>query len=103
MCPGCKRIYWAAGGIDIVIANSGVGGNEKLLSGNSEQINNILSTNLLGVTNTIYPFIPTLIKQGSGTIVGISSVAGFLSVPIHGGYAASKVAMRRCLIPGVSL
>ena len=27
--------------------------------------------------------------------MGISSVAGFLSVPTHGGYAASKVAMRR--------
>ncbi len=90
-----REFIGLAGGIDIVIANSGVGGNDKLLSGNSEQINNILSTNLLGVTNTIYPFIPTLIKQRSGTVVGISSVAGFLSVPIHGGYAASKVAMRR--------
>ena len=94
-CAQAAREFIAvADGIDIVIANSGIGGNDKLLSGNSEQINNILATNLLGVTNTIFPFIPTFIQQQSGTIVGISSVASFLSLPIHGGYAGSKVAMR---------
>ena len=65
-CAQAAREFIAvADGIDIVIANSGIGGNDKLLSGNSKQINNILTTNLLGVTNTIFPFIPTLIQQQS--------------------------------------
>lgn len=83
------------GGIDIVIANSGVGSNDKLLSGSSEIINKVLSTNILGVTNTIIPFLPTMKDQKSGTIVVISSVASFVPIPIRGGYSSSKVAVRR--------
>lgn len=84
-----------AGGIDIVIANSGMGSNDDLLSGSSERINKILSTNILGVTNTIIPFLPTMKNQNSGTIVGISSVASFIPLPNRGGYSSSKVAVRR--------
>ena len=84
-----------SGGIDIVIANSGVGSNDKLLTGSSEIINKVLSTNILGVTNTIIPFLPTMESQKSGTIVVISSVASFVPIPIRGGYSSSKVAVRR--------
>tara|TARA_Y100001968_G_scaffold318475_1_gene348733 strand:- start:374 stop:1123 length:750 start_codon:yes stop_codon:yes gene_type:complete len=83
-----------AKGIDTVIANSGVGGSDKLFSGNSDTINNILSTNILGVTNLIFPFLPKMKEQQSGQIGIISSVAstrGFLG---HGGYAASKSAVK---------
>ena len=45
-----------AKGIDIIIANSGVGSSDHLFSGSSEKINNVLHTNILGVTNTILPF-----------------------------------------------
>ncbi len=83
------------GGIDIVIANSGMGSNDDLLSGSSERINKILSTNILGVTNTIIPFLPTMKNQNSGTIVAISSVASFIPLPNRGGYSSSKVAVRR--------
>jgi len=83
------------GGIDVVIANSGMGSNDDLLSGSSERINKILSTNILGVSNTIIPFLPTMKNQNSGTIVGISSVASFIPLPNRGGYSSSKVAVRR--------
>jgi len=83
------------GGIDIVIANSGVGRNDDILSGASDKINTVLSTNILGVTNTILPFIPTLKEQSSGSIVVISSVASFIPLPGRGGYASSKIAVRR--------
>jgi NAD(P)-dependent dehydrogenase (short-subunit alcohol dehydrogenase family) len=72
------------GGIDIVIANSGIGRNDDLLSGSSQKINKVLSTNVLGVTNTILPFIPAMKSQKNGTIVGISSVASFLPLPGYG-------------------
>ena len=84
-----------AGGIDIVIANSGVGRNDDLLSGSSEKINKVLFTNILGVTNTILPFIPTLKYQSKGSIVVVSSVASFIPLPGRGGYSSSKIAVRR--------
>ena len=44
--------------IDYVIANAGIGGDDGLYSGSAEMINKILKTNIIGVTNTIMPFIP---------------------------------------------
>jgi len=82
------------GGIDIVIANAGVGGEDRVDTGDPSFINNVLQTNILGVTNTIVPFIPVLKQSKSATIGIISSVASFLPVPLHGGYSGSKVAVR---------
>ena len=83
-----------ADGIDIVIANAGIGGDDELYSGSSKHINTILKTNILGVTNTLMPFIPAMKEQNMGTLVCISSVASFITLPYHGGYASSKIAIR---------
>ena len=83
-----------SGGIDIAIANAGIGGDDDLFSGNTKKINTILNTNLLGVTNILFPFLPTMKNQKSGVIVCISSVASFTPLPYHGGYTGSKIAIR---------
>ena len=84
-----------SGGIDIVIANAGISGNVELKNGNSDEINRMLSTNILGVTNTVLPAIPTMIKKKSGgRIVVVSSIAGFRGLPRRSGYSASKSAVR---------
>ena len=72
-----------AGGIDCVIANAGIGGDDNLYSGSSNDINNILM-----------PFIPKMKEQKKGKLVCISSVAGYVPIPFHGGYAGSKIALR---------
>ncbi|MDB9871380.1 SDR family NAD(P)-dependent oxidoreductase [bacterium] len=90
-----KDFIEVAGGIDILIANSGVGSSDGLFSGTSEKINRVLDTNILGVTNTILPFLPRMKEQKSGTVVVVSSVASFIPIPHKGGYSASKVAVRR--------
>ena len=77
-----------------MIANAGVGGDDGLYSGSSKDINNILNTNILGVTNSLMPFIPTMKDQKSGTLVCVSSVASYVPLPFHGGYASSKIAIR---------
>lgn len=81
-------------GIDIVIATAGISGKVELENGNSDEINRMLSTNILGVTNTVLPAIPTMIKQKSGKVVVVSSIAGFRGLPGRSGYSASKAAVR---------
>ncbi len=81
-------------GIDIVIANAGVGGDDNILSGDPSEINSILKINLLGVTNSVIPFIPKMKEQHSGRIAIISSIASFRGLPHHGGYSSSKAALR---------
>ena len=90
-----KAFIEIAGGIDILIANSGVGSSDEIFSGNSEKINRVLETNILGVTNTILPFLPRMKEQKSGTVVVVSSIASFIPIPHKGGYSASKIAVRR--------
>lgn len=83
-----------SGGIDIVIANAGISGKIDLESGNADEINRMLSTNILGVTNTILPVLPTMLEKQSGRVVVVSSIAGFRGLPGRSGYSASKVAVR---------
>ena len=89
-----EKFYLDAGRVDCVIANAGIGGDDDLFSGNSQKFNNILKTNLFGVTNILMPFIPIMKKQKSGTLVCISSVAAFIPTPFHGAYSSSKSAIK---------
>jgi len=89
-----KEFIAAANGIDIVIANAGVANSDKISSGEATQINQVFSTNILGVTNSIIPFVPTMKENSSGKIVIISSIASFRPIAFHGGYSASKSAVR---------
>lgn len=83
-----------SGGINIVIANAGISGKIDLDNGDSTEINRMLSTNILGVTNTVIPTLPTMIKQQSGSVVIVSSIAGFRGLPERSVYSASKAAVR---------
>ena len=90
-----KQFLEDAGGIDCVIANAGIGGDDNIFSGSSKSINNILNTNIHGVTNILMPFIPLMKSQNHGYLVCVSSVASYLPLPFHGGYSSSKIAIRR--------
>ncbi|MDA0987043.1 MAG: SDR family NAD(P)-dependent oxidoreductase [Bacteroidetes bacterium] len=80
--------------LDCVIANAGIGKDEKILIGNPEIINSVLETNILGVTNTLLPAIPIMKNQNFGKLVAISSVASFIPTPNNSGYSASKAAVK---------
>jgi NAD(P)-dependent dehydrogenase (short-subunit alcohol dehydrogenase family) len=82
-----------AGTIDILVNNAGVEliGAIHLLS--DEEALWQLDTNVLGPLRTIRAVVPLMLQQGAGTIVNVSSVAGRVSVPYTGMYAASKHAL----------
>src|ERR1700761_7067879 len=61
-----------AGGIDLVIANAGIGIPNGVLQGKSAPIAQLMRINVIGVTNTIVPFIPAMVAQKSGELVAIS-------------------------------
>jgi short-subunit dehydrogenase len=53
----------------------------------------VLATNVMGTAATFGPFITPMAARGTGTLVGIGSVAGIRGLPGHGGYCASKAAV----------
>lgn len=82
-----------AGGADRVIANAGIGVGDSISQGDARSIARLMAVNVVGVTNTIVPFVPVLLRQGSGTLVAVSSMAGHRGLPGRAAYSASKAAV----------
>ncbi len=83
------------GRLDIVYANAGIGGADPIWKGETKGIHHILNVNIHGVVNTVYHAVPIMIKQQSGMIGVVSSVAAFKGLPRHGTYSGSKAAIRK--------
>jgi len=79
---------------DVVIANAGISvGVDTSQRADLDVMARILATNVLGAAATFGPFINAMVARGSGTLVGIGSVAGIRGLPGHGAYCASKAAL----------
>ncbi|NDG42989.1 MAG: SDR family oxidoreductase, partial [Betaproteobacteria bacterium] len=79
---------------EVVIANAGISvGMDSAVSADLAVMRSILETNVLGVAATFQPFLAAMRSRGSGTLVGIASVAGIRGLPGHGAYCASKAAV----------
>ena len=78
---------------DIVIANAGISaGTDTSLVEDQGVFERIMRTNVLGMVHTFQPFLSAMSQRGSGSLVGISSIAGFRGIPGSGAYSASKAA-----------
>ena len=78
---------------DVVIANAGI--SVGTLGGEADDIpvlERVLQTNVIGLAATLQPFVAPMRDRGSGTLVGIASVAGFRGLPGSGAYSSSKAA-----------
>jgi short-subunit dehydrogenase len=83
--------------IDLVIANAGVGGERVIAAATGEPLSvaqDIVTTNILGVANTIVPLLPRFIVREKGHIAIMSSLAAFIALPQAPLYSASKAAVR---------
>jgi len=56
-------------------------------------VRKLYETNLFGLLSVTQIVSPHMIKQGSGLIVNVSSVASFISTALSGVYSASKAAV----------
>jgi len=81
------------GAPDLVIANAGVSrGTLTEYAEDMPAFAAVFETNVLGMVHTFQPFLAAMRASGSGTLVGIASVAGFRGLPGSGAYSASKAA-----------
>ena len=82
------------GKIDIMIANAGIGGNNrKTRSLQPDAVANVINVNLLGAVNSVSAVLRQMLKRKSGQLVAISSLAGFRGLPRSAAYSASKAGM----------
>lgn len=89
------RACIAAQGVpDVVIANAGISvGIDTEVFDDLEVMRSTYETNVIGVAATFHPFLRAMRQRGSGTLVGIASVAGIRGLPGHGAYCSSKAAV----------
>lgn len=78
--------------IDILINNAGISMHGLFLDTNLETLKRVMDINFWG---TVYctKFALDSILENKGTIVGVSSVAGYRGLPGRSGYSASKFAV----------
>ena len=88
-----QQILTEVGRIDILINNAGVGITGAVEELPSEQLHNVFATNLYGAIAVIQQVLPAMRAQGSGRIINIASIAGYMGLPFRGAYSASKGAL----------
>jgi short-subunit dehydrogenase len=80
------------GGIDILINNAGVSMRSLLKDCDVEVIRKVMDINFFGTVYCTKLALNSIIER-KGTIVGISSIAGYRGLPGRSGYSASKFAV----------
>lgn len=88
-----SEVISRAGKIDILVNNAGVGITGPIEETPENEIEKAFSTNLFGPINVIKAVLPHLRKQGSGHIINITSIAGYMGLPYRGIYSATKAAL----------
>lgn len=81
------------GKIDIAFNNAGVEWVGPLEQATEAEYRRVFDTNVWGVLNSMRQEIPVMLKNGGGTIVNTSSVAGHIGFPQISVYIASKHAV----------
>lgn len=81
------------GRVDVWINNAGFGLVDSVEKMDMAECRRMFDTNLFGAIEAMQVVIPAMRERGSGTIVNISSVAGYIAVPYMAAYGATKHAL----------
>ncbi len=89
-----KKSIEFLGGIDILINNAGMTSPSSFYKKTKDEIERIISVNLLGPLFITHSFLPHLAKQDNSIIVNITSQAGETGVQGLSVYSAAKFGMK---------
>jgi NADP-dependent 3-hydroxy acid dehydrogenase YdfG len=96
-----ERVFEELGGlagewraVDILVNNAGVPrGLEKLHTGNPDDWDEMIDTNVKGLLHVTRAIVPGMVERGRGHVINIGSIAGHEAYPAGAVYNASKFAV----------
>ena len=90
---GVTAALEVTGSIDVLINNAGVGTLGWQESFSIDDFKKVFDINVFGVQRMTKAVLPTMKKQGAGTLIQISSILGQFVLPFLGSYNATKHAV----------
>ncbi len=83
------------GQVDILINNAGTFTGGPLHETDTEAWDRVFNINMTGVFQLTRRVLPSMVEQGSGSIIHISSISGMVAMPQTAAYNASKGALNQ--------
>lgn len=91
----CKELYRRAQNIDVLINNAGFGTFGEFTETNLETELEMIKTNIIAVHILTKLYLKDMVKNNSGYILNVASIAGFLPGPLMATYYSTKAYVLR--------
>ena len=79
--------------LDVLVNNAGMGITGPIEDTPTDEMRAVFNTNVFGAIDVMKAVLPQMRKQKSGTIVNVTSIAGYMGLPFRGLYSATKGAL----------
>ncbi|KGL63096.1 SDR family oxidoreductase [Polaribacter sp. Hel1_85] len=81
------------GRLDVLLNNAGMGITGPIEDTPTDEMRAVFNTNVFGAIDVMKAALPQMRKQKSGTIINVTSIAGYMGLPFRGLYSATKGAL----------
>lgn len=81
------------GKIDVLVNNAGMGITGPIEDTPTDEMRSVFNTNLFGAIDVMKAVLPQMRTQKTGTIINVTSIAGYMGLPFRGLYSATKGAL----------